>query len=96
MIDISLGQLGEGHGVFHDLRYTNDHYGGNQNELTFEVNNISGNYIELTYEDGNGDEWICEQTKKVKIKIKGGIEAGEFHDMLRLILETEKIVNILT
>jgi hypothetical protein len=95
MIDVTLGSLGEGNGVFHDLRYTNDQYGGNQNEITFELHNISGNPIELTYTDGMGDEWVCEQTDKIKIKIKGGIEAGEFLNMLHLILETEKIVTIL-
>lgn len=95
MIDVKLSQLGEGNGVFHDLRYTNDQYGGNQNDLTFEIHNISGNPIELTYTDGMGDEWICEQADKVKVRIKGGIEASELLNMLRLILEAEKMVQIL-
>lgn len=95
MIDVTLSSLGEGNGVFHDLRYTNDQYGGNQNDLTFEIHNISGNPIELTYTDGMGDEWICEQADKVKVRIKGSIEAGEFLNMLHLILEAEKMVQIL-
>lgn len=95
MIDVELSQLGEGNGIFHDLHYSNDQYGGNQNELVFEVHNISGNPIELTYKDGMGDEWVCEQADRVKIRIKGGIEAGEFLNMLRLILEAEKMVSIL-
>lgn len=95
MIDISLGSLGEGNGVFHDLRYTNTRAGGNQNEITFEVNNVSGNpmFIEMVDEDGKA--YHLENTKKVKIHIQGTIEEGEFLNMLRLILETEKIVSIL-
>jgi uncharacterized protein YwgA len=95
MIDITLSNLGEGNGVFHDLRYTNDNYGGNQNQLTLTVNNISGNPMLIELEDEDGRAYHLENTKKVTLNITGGIEAGEFLNMLRLILETEKIVDIL-
>jgi hypothetical protein len=44
----------------------------------------------------NGDgTYLLENVDKLQIRIKGGIESGEFLNMLRLILETEKIVDIL-
>lgn len=95
MIDINLGSLGEGNGVFHDLRYTNDHYGGNQNEMFLEINNISGNPMFIEMEDENGKTYNLSSTKKVRVNIKGSIEAGEFLNMLHLILEAEKMVQIL-
>ena len=95
MIDVRLSDLGEGHGVFHDLRYTNDNYGGNQNETTLEIKNISGNYIEIEMEDENGQSYTLERTEKVKLTLRGSIENGELLDMLRLIMEAEKITGIL-
>lgn len=94
MIDVKLSSLGEGHGVFHDLRYTNDNYGGNQNETTFAINNISGNPLEIQLMNEDGT-YLLENVDKLTIKIKGSIESGEFLNMLHLILETEKIVTIL-
>jgi hypothetical protein len=94
MIDITLSSLGEGNGVFHDLRYTNDNYGGNQNLTTLSINNISGNPLEIELMNGDGT-YLLENVDKLQIRIKGGIESGEFLNMLRLILETEKIVDIL-
>ena len=94
MIDVRLSDLGEGHGVFHDLRYTNDNYGGNQNETTLEIKNISGNYIEIEIEDENGQHYTLERAEMVKLKIKGSIENGEFLHTLRLIMEAEKITDM--
>ena len=94
MIDVKLSDLGEGHGVFHDLRYTNDNYGGNQNETTFEINNISGNPMFIDLEDEFGKPYHLENTKRIKINIRGSIENDEFLQALRLIMEAEKIVDM--
>ena len=72
---------------FHDIKYTNDHYGGNQNEITFTVDNICGNDLEIEFES-DGKEYLCI-AKKVKVRIKGGIEKGEFWRSLQMILEAE-------
>jgi hypothetical protein len=85
--------LKEGEGHFHDVRYTNDHYGGNQNEMTLTIDNQCGNDIEIEFES-DGKEYLCI-VKKVKVRIKGEIEHGEFLRSLQMILEAEKISELL-
>ena len=103
-IDVKLSELGEGYGVFHDLRYSNDCYGGNQNETVFEITNQSGNAInvQIGFNEKNERTGKYQYQWKpisdldgVRIKITGGIENSEFLQMLQLILETEKIVKII-
>jgi hypothetical protein len=103
-IDVKLSELGEGYGVFHDLRYTNDCYGGNQNETMFEITNQSGNTLNIEFgfyeQNVQADKWewnwqTLRDVDGFKIKITGGIENSEFLQMLQLILETEKMVEII-
>jgi hypothetical protein len=105
-IDVKLSDSGENAGIFHDLRYTNDNYGGNQNSMTFEVENMSGNGITIEgcflrqdkhgiwerkwYNLGNGNDF-----DGVRINITGSIENSEFLQMLQLILQAEKMVEII-
>lgn len=85
--------LKDGEGCFHDIRYTNDQYGGNQNETTLTIDNICGNDIEIEFESDNKE--YLSIAKKVKIRIKGGVENGDFLRALQTILDAEKISNIL-
>ena len=103
-IDVKLSELGEGYGVFHDLRYSNDCYGGNQNEMKLEIRNMSGNTIDVQIGFNEKDERTGKWQYKwkpisgldgVRIKITGSIENNEFLQMLQLILETEKMVEII-
>jgi hypothetical protein len=89
-VDVQLSRTLEGNEcVFHDLHYTNDRYGGNKNETTFEISNDCGNPIRVEF-DG-----IYTELDRVKIHIKGEIENSEFLRMLHLILEAEKMVSII-
>jgi hypothetical protein len=85
--------LKEDEAYFHDVRYTNDQYGGNQNETTLTIDNICGNDIEIEFES-DGKEYLSI-AKKVKIRIKGGVENGDFLRALQTILEAEKISELL-
>jgi|LauGreSBDMM110SN_4_FD.fasta_scaffold925103_1 hypothetical protein len=87
--------LKEDEGHYHDFRYTNDQYGGNQNETTLTIDNICGNDIEIEFEsESDGKEYLCI-VKKVKVRIKGGVENGDFLRALQTILEAEKISELL-
>lgn len=85
--------LKEGEGCFHDVRYTNDQYGGNQNETTFTIDNICGNDIEIEF-DSDGKQYVATATK-IKIYIKGSVENGDFLRALQTILDAEKISDLL-
>jgi len=105
MIDVKLSDSGiEGAGIFHDLRYTNDRNGGNQNEMTFSIKNESGNDIQaeitLSVFDNKTKKYRqdvhkLESLNGVKLTIKGAIENSDFLQMLQLILEAEKMVDII-
>jgi hypothetical protein len=93
-LDLSyIDTLKKEESCFHDIKYTNDQYGGNQNEITFTVDNICGNDIEIEFES-DGKEYLCI-VKKVKVRIKGEIEQKEFLRSLQMILEAEKISELL-
>ena len=109
-IDVKLSDLpneeyGGNLGIYHDLRYANDNYGGNQNETLFEITNSSGNTLDIeigffAQDPTSTDKWKWKwrpitEVDGIKIKIKGEIENSEFLQMLQLILETEKIVKII-
>lgn len=102
-IDVKLSDLDENASIFHDLRYANDNYGGNQNETKLEIKNVSGNSIDIQIahhsQDPKTGKWQykwknLEDLDGVRIKIRGSAENAEFLQMLQLILETEKIVEI--
>lgn len=104
MIDVTLSDTGENAGIFHDFRYTNDRENGNGNEMTFEITNMSGNDIvaqaaTYTRDPQTGKTELVWGTDApfdaIRITIRGGIENGEFLQMLQLILETEKMVDII-
>jgi len=85
--------LKKNEGCFHDYRYTNEQMGGNRNEMSFTIENDCGNDIKIEFESG-ADHYIIP-VKKVKIHIKGGVENGDFLRALQMILEAEKISELL-
>ena len=92
-IDVTLGKTGPNVGIFHDIRYTNDNYGGNQNEITFEITNASGNDIEIVdiedYPRSNyGGQRKCT---RIKLRICGELEKNDFLSALKMILEAERM-----
>lgn len=104
-IKITLGDLGEHHGVFHELSYSNDNHGGNRNTITFKIQNMGGNPLGIEYGyvgqvrtsvGKNGGLTIedVDDVQTVKIVIQGTYEKEDFLNMLRLILETEKMFEI--
>jgi hypothetical protein len=105
MIDVKLSDSGiEGAGIFHNLQYTNDRYNGNQNKMTFEIINASGNDIEAEITLSVYDQKTKKYRKDVhkleslygiKLTIKGALEHSDFLNMLQLILEAEKMVDII-
>lgn len=103
-IDVQLGDSGDNAAVFHNLRYTNDGYDGNKNEMTFEIVNWSGNMIDAAVGSYATDEqtgktrlvWGADDSfDAIRLTIRGSCENSEFLQMLRLILEAEKIVEII-
>jgi hypothetical protein len=103
-VNVRLGASGEDCAIFHDLRYANDNYGGNRNEMKLEIRNLSGNTIDVqvgrnklnTLTGKWGYVWEkIDDLDGVRIKIKGSIENSEFLQMLQLILDAEKMVSII-
>lgn len=105
-IDVSLSDSDKEVGIFHDLRYTNECDGGNSSSSMFEIQNVSGNelFIEVCVsEQVQHGKWQRnwypvaqgQGVDGVRIHITGGIENGEFLRMLQLILEAEKMVEII-
>lgn len=98
-VDVELSSSEQGAAIFHNLAYTNQGIGGNKNEMTFEVTNWSGNEIQVEvaqYRD-NKLVWAHQKTPvdAVRLTIRGQAENQEFLQMLRLILEAEKMVEII-
>ena len=103
-IDVKLSDLGNDFAIFHDLRYANDREGGNSNVMKLEIRNISGNTIDIQVGFHEKDERTGKWQYKwkplsdmdgVRIKITGQCENHDFLEMLQLILETEKMVEII-
>jgi len=108
-IDVKLSDLsndtdGGSCAIFHNLRYTNDNVGGNRNEMTFEIKNWSGNMISAEVAGYATDKrtgkteltWGASAPyDAIRITIRGSCENAEFLRMLQLILETEKMVEII-
>ena len=96
-IDVSLGKTGEDAGIFLNVGYTNDNYGGAQNQITLEIKNVSGNDFELQYDCWEGREkvaYVVEGVDSIKITIRGSIELSDFLQGLQMILNAEKISSI--
>lgn len=106
-VDVTLSSLGDGIGAFHDMRYTNDNEGGNGNSTMFEIENTGGNeiFVEMLVSevDPKTDSVVYSWrdinrgmgVDGIRIHITGSIENSEFLQMLRLILETEKMTEII-
>jgi hypothetical protein len=86
--------LGKDESAFLDTYYSDDRYGGNQNEVVFELHNICGNYIQAELVSTDGNTYAVD-LDKVRLKIYGEIEANQFLDALQLIVETNKVVDII-
>lgn len=96
-IDVSLGRTGEDAGIFLDVSYTNDNYGGNQNQITLGLKNESGNSFDLQYDCWESNEKVTynvERVDRIKITISGTLELNEFLQGLQIILNAEKISSI--
>lgn len=96
-IDVSLGKTGEDAAVFLDVSYTNDNYGGNQNQITLKIKNVGGNDYDISYDCREGREkvtYAVEGVDSIKIKIRGTMELSEFLRGLQMILDAEKISSI--
>lgn len=104
MIKIKLSDIAENSAVFHNLKYTNDRCGGNRNRMTFEVTNLSGNSITVEIAQYVSDplkktyslKWNQHpvEVEAIRITIQGSCENSEFLNMLKLIVNTEKILDI--
>jgi len=106
-IDVKLSDIADDAGIFHDLRYTNDRENGNGNKSMLEINNVSGNeiFVEGCFHQKNEKtgEWSRvwydlangQGLDGIRIHITGGIENGEFLQMLQLILRAEEMVDII-
>jgi hypothetical protein len=86
--------LGKDECAFLDTYYSDDRYGGNQNEVVFELHNVCGNYIQAEFVDTDGHTYAVD-LDKIRLKIYGGIEAGQFLEALQLIVEANKVVDII-
>lgn len=103
-VDVTLSKSGEGAAIVYDLHYTNDNYGGNRNETTFEMVNDNGNtpVIEMAHYAKNlqtgHTELVWERpltTSGIRITIQGEWENKDFLSMLQLILQAEKMAEII-
>lgn len=103
-VDVNLADSEEHAAVFHDLHYTNDCEGGNSNEMTFEITNWSGNDIvaqaaSYTRDPQTGKSELVwgapAPFDAIRITIRGACENSEFLRMLQLILEAEKMVEVI-
>lgn len=104
-VDVNLDDSGAEAACFHNLRYTNDCEGGNSNEMTFEITNWSGNMISAeaalyaTNQTTGKTELSWSPRKEeydaIRITIRGSCENDEFLRMLQLILEAEKMVQVI-
>ncbi len=104
-VQVRLGASDDEAAIFYDLRYSNDLEGGNHTETVFEITNLSGNGIAVetavyaTNKRTNKTELVWETPLKyndgVRLTFRGACENSEFIRMLELILEAEKMVEII-
>ena len=98
-IDVALSRSGkEGVAHFLDVKYENDNYGGNQNRIYLEFANTGGNPLELTYtvrNNGKDYQMLMENVGAVSIEIKGRLERSDFLAGLQMILDAEKMSELM-
>ena len=93
----------EGAGIFHNLKYSNDGYGGNQNQTVFEIRNESGNAIHVELGNLRKNEvtkewdmvWQQGEFDSIRIKLYGALENRDFLTMLQMIVDAERITDII-
>jgi len=103
IVNVSLGSSDDQAAIFYDLKYQCDHQGGNHTETFFEIRNLSGNNMNVqvaAYQTHNGKtelQWspVNIQPDLLRISFRGSVENAEFLAMLKLILEAEKMVEII-
>jgi hypothetical protein len=103
-VNVSLGHTGRDAAIFYDFHYKNDGEGGNREQTVFEITNLSGNSMTVetaVYATNTRTQKteLCwerplEGCDAVRITFNGTLENSEFLQMLRLILEAEKMVGI--
>ena len=104
-VNVKLSDAGQDEAIFHDLHYTNDRQGGNHTNTVLEIINIAGNDIEVSIGDYGRNTttgkiellWDGSPTSvgAVRISVRGSCENSEFLRMLQLILDAEKMVDII-
>lgn len=103
IVNVNLGSSDDQAAIFYDLKYQCDHQGGNHTETFFEIMNLSGNNMNVqvaAYQTQNGKtelQWspVNIQPDLLRISFRGSAENAEFLSMLKLILEAEKMVEII-
>lgn len=105
IVNVDLESSGDHPVFFYNLRYQCDHEGGNNTETVFEITNLSGNWVTVqtalyaTDERTQKTELMWEtplpQNDGVRLTFRGSVENAEFLAMLKLILEAEKMVEII-
>ena len=104
MINIKLSQAGENLAIFFDFEYISDGNGGNSALTKFNVENLSGNSMLINIgQNGKNPKTNKYETTWsdlieadcLKIEFRGSYEREEFLTMLKLILETEGMMDIL-
>jgi hypothetical protein len=105
-VDVNLSDSGENAAIFYNLEYRANHFGGNHTETEFKIANWSGNELDIqvaTYQTNatNRSELVwhtvggASSFSGLKISFRGSCENDEFLRMLQLILEAEKMVEII-
>jgi hypothetical protein len=94
-IEVKLSKSGIDTPLFHDYQYYYParNRGGNGDELTFGIENVSGNLLSVSILDKTG---VCiadyeQDVDTVVIKIHGAIEHSDFFSMLKLIKEAHEV-----
>jgi len=60
----------------------------------FSDDRFGGNYIKTEMVTTDGDTYSID-VDKIKLKIRGGVEADQFLNALKLIIETDTLVSII-
>ena len=87
-VTLKLSDAEEGLGVFHDWEYhaPECNRGANGDYETYKVTNKSGNCLTVVVKDSDGDEYTFDQSvQELSFTIHGGIEIGDFENLLDLV-----------
>lgn len=94
-IHVKLSESGIDTPLFHDYQYYYParNRGGNGDEFTLGIENVSGNLLSVSILDKTG---ACiadyeQDVETVVIKVHGAIEHTDFFNMLKLIKEAHEV-----